>query len=225
MGVMTMKMISSTSITSTIGVTLIVELTLLPSSRTEIPIVGLHACEFLFRIASGVNDELHLQGRSRRAGAETSRPPQLLALAKDARLPFLALLDEVVDQFARRVVHLDVKVLDTSGEVVERHHGGNGHEQAECRGYQGFGNSAGDRADARSLLSGDLLESVQNADDGTQQPNERSRGADGGQNGKAPLQLGVNEGRGAGQGARRALDGRRGRQTGRNPELRQACGH
>src|ERR1035437_10242794 len=139
MGVMTMKMISSTSITSTIGVTLIVELTLLPSSRTEIPIVGLHACEFLFRIASGVNDELHLLGRSRRAGAVISRPPQLLALPEDGQFPVLTLLDEVVDQFARGVVHLDVKVLDTSGEVVERHPGGNGHEQAESRGYTGLG--------------------------------------------------------------------------------------
>jgi len=34
MGVMTMKMMSSTSITSTMGVTLMLELTLLPSSRT-----------------------------------------------------------------------------------------------------------------------------------------------------------------------------------------------
>ena len=38
MGVMTMKMISSTSITSTMGVTLMLELTFLPSSRLLIPI-------------------------------------------------------------------------------------------------------------------------------------------------------------------------------------------
>src|ERR1039457_6418895 len=38
MGVMTMKMIRSTSITSTIGVTLMLELTVLPSSRLLIPI-------------------------------------------------------------------------------------------------------------------------------------------------------------------------------------------
>jgi hypothetical protein len=39
MGVITMKMISSTNITSTMGVTLIFELTLAPSLRTAIPIV------------------------------------------------------------------------------------------------------------------------------------------------------------------------------------------
>jgi len=43
MGVMTMKMISSTSITSTMGVTLMLALTLLPSFRTATAIVGLHA--------------------------------------------------------------------------------------------------------------------------------------------------------------------------------------
>jgi hypothetical protein len=39
MGVMTMKMISKTSITSTIGVTLMLELTFFPSERTAIPMV------------------------------------------------------------------------------------------------------------------------------------------------------------------------------------------
>jgi hypothetical protein len=53
MGVMTMKMISRTSITSTMGVTLMLELTLVPSLRTAIAIVGLRASDFLFRMASG----------------------------------------------------------------------------------------------------------------------------------------------------------------------------
>ncbi len=87
----------------------------------------------------------------------------------------MALLDEVVDQFARGVIHLHVESFDTSGEIVERHNGGDGHQQAERRGDQGFGNTAGNRADARSLLRGDLLEGVQNADDRAEQSNERSR--------------------------------------------------
>jgi hypothetical protein len=46
MGVMTMKMINSTSITSTIGVTLMFELTFLPSSRLTIAIPVLPASGF-----------------------------------------------------------------------------------------------------------------------------------------------------------------------------------
>ncbi len=103
------------------------------------------------------------------------------------RLALVALLDEVVDQFARGVIHLDVERFDTAGEVVERHNGRDGHEQAERRGYQSFRNTAGNRADARSLLGGDLLEGVQNADDGSEQSDEGCRRADGGQNTARPL--------------------------------------
>src|SRR5690348_12922339 len=49
-GVMTIKMISNTNITSTIGVTLMLELTFAPSSRTEIaidsPLAVLHQLRF-----------------------------------------------------------------------------------------------------------------------------------------------------------------------------------
>ena len=60
----------------------------------------------------------------------------------------VALLDEVVDKFARRVVHLDVERFDTTCEIVEGHNGRDSHEKAERhRGDQGFRNTAGDRAD------------------------------------------------------------------------------
>ena len=86
------------------------------------------------------------------AASRSSRQPLRLAL--------VALLDEVVDQFARGVIHLHVERFDTSGEVVEGHNGGDGDEQAERRGDQGFRDAAGNRADARGLLGGDLLEGV-----------------------------------------------------------------
>jgi len=105
----------------------------------------------------------------------------------------VALLDEVVDQFARGVVHLDVECFDTAGEIVEGHNGRDCDEQAECRGHQGFRNTAGDCADTGGLLGSDLLEGVQDADDGAEQSDERSRGTDGSQNAKASLQLGVND--------------------------------
>src|ERR1700741_3014948 len=91
-GVMTMKMISSTSITSTMGVTLMFEFTLLPSSRfakaIRLP------CK---RCASAAADAL---------------TPALLAVTA---------LQEVVHQFAGGVIHLDIERLYLIGEVVEHH--------------------------------------------------------------------------------------------------------
>src|ERR1700679_1002386 len=63
-GVMTMKIMSSTSMTSTIGVTLMLELTLAASLRTATPIAGLHLLNFLNRTeyrfgwASGNHEKL-----------------------------------------------------------------------------------------------------------------------------------------------------------------------
>ena len=121
---------------------------------------------------------------SKPGAGESCRSPAREVLSLEpaaARLALVALLDEVVDQFARGVIHLHVERFDTTREVVKRHNRGDGHQQAERRGYQSFRNTAGDRADARSLLGGDLLEGIQNADDRSEQPDEWSRRADGGQ--------------------------------------------
>src|SRR6267154_5745422 len=107
MRVITMKMISSTSITSTIGVTLMFELTLTPSFRTLIAIIR-----------------------------SWGLPPGHVAAAGS--------LQEIIDQLAGGVVHFHVKGFDFAGEVVERHHGGNGDAQSQSGGYQRFGNTARD---------------------------------------------------------------------------------
>src|SRR5260370_38307395 len=44
-------------------------------------------------------------------------------------------LQEVVDQFARRVVHLHIERFYAAGEVVEHHDGGNGHPHPQGPGY------------------------------------------------------------------------------------------
>src|SRR5215472_4715560 len=165
MGVITMKMISNTSITSTIGVTLMLEFTLAPSFRTAIAMVP-----------SGLPPN--------RAGP----------------------LQEVIHQFAGRVVHLHVKRLHLAGEVVEHHDGGDGHEQSQSGGHQSFGNTARDRAQTGGFLFGDLAERVQDADDGAQQSDERRRGTDGGQTAKTALQFGVDDGFGALQGTLAGFD-------------------
>ena len=91
----------------------------------------------------------------------------------------MRLLDEVVHQLRRAVVHLHVKRLDLVGEVVEAHNGRNRDQQTERRRHQGFRNTAGYSADTRRLLRRDLLERVQNADDGAEKADERRGRADG----------------------------------------------
>ena len=73
----------------------------------------------------------------------------------------VALLDEVVHQLAGAVVHLDVERLHLTSKVVEGHNGRDRDQQPERRRYQGLRDTAGDRADTRGLLGGNLLEGVQ----------------------------------------------------------------
>src|ERR1019366_8693622 len=120
MGVMTMKIISSTSMTSTIGVTLMLELTFLPSSRLLIPIKVLScpvvpaamlrpACRFLplTRATRAPPDAASLGGLRRPCypsdpECAAARTPRLRdALPGELQV---ALLDEVVHPFAGAVV-------------------------------------------------------------------------------------------------------------------------
>src|ERR1700751_563764 len=195
MGVITMKIISNTSITSTIGVTLILELILPPSLRTAIAIVG--SVPLNLAPVASVFNPLNTYGLplAEIGGKESFHPP-CPTVSRSSRLPRLApvaLLDEVVDEFARRVVHLHVEGLDTSGKVVKRHNRRDSDEQTKSCGHKGFRNTAGDRADTRGLLRRNLLEGVQNADDGSEQSHEGSGRTDGRQNAKASLQLGIND--------------------------------
>src|SRR5207253_1861130 len=89
----------------------------------------------------------------------------------------VALLDEVVHQLAGAVIHLDVERLNLIGEVVEGHNGGDGHQKSERGRHQSFRNTAGNCADTRGLLRRDLLECVQNADDGAEQADEGCGGS------------------------------------------------
>src|SRR5258708_4518410 len=50
-------------------------------------------------------------------------------------------LQEVVDQFARRVVHLHIERFYAAGEVVEHHDGGNSDQQAGRTGLTSFRNT------------------------------------------------------------------------------------
>src|SRR5579875_3987263 len=191
MGVITMKMISSTSITSQRGVTLMSEVTLTLARGKGIA------------NSSGAAGPRPARALTR-AGEATGREPapELLAAGGGAA----AALQEIVDQLARRVVHLDVEGFDLAREVIVGPHRRDGDEQADGGGDQGFGNAARDRAQARGVLGADVLERVDDAQHGAEQADERAGGADGGQRSQAALQLRVLNGFGAIQSAARGLD-------------------
>src|SRR5215467_4787627 len=133
MGVMTMKMISSTSITSTMGVTLMSD-------------TGCSSRAFLNSTFIVILLELGRQNLGRPAP-----PPYQLAgfpwkglLARAGAA--LGPLQEVVDQLGARVAHLHVKGLNLVGEIVEGPDGGESNEQTDSGGDQRFGNTSGHRA-------------------------------------------------------------------------------
>src|SRR5260370_13521877 len=98
-----------------------------------------------------------------REAAGLSRPP-LFASAITYLLLCAATQDEIVDEFHRGVVHLDVESFHFIGEVVVRPHRRHGDEKAERRGYQRFRDTAGDRRRTGSLALLDALKRAHDAD-------------------------------------------------------------
>src|SRR5689334_16519153 len=171
MGVMTMKMMSITSMTSTIGVTLM--------SAT-----GGGALCFMTMPSDSFFAICSLPGTRQEAGSPGGLPPKstrriritgrLLAGAGAALRP----LQEVVDQLGARVAHLHVERFDLVREEVEHPDRGNSHEQTDSGGHQRFGNAARDRAQAGRLLGRNSLERVDDADHRSEQTYERGGRAD-----------------------------------------------
>src|SRR6185437_4834682 len=71
-----------------------------------------------------------------------------------------------------------------------------GDEQAERGGDEGFSDAAGNRGKPAGVLRGDAFERADDAHDRSEKPDERGRGADGGETGKPALHLGVDNGYG-----------------------------
>src|SRR5712692_1350530 len=142
-----MKMISSTSITSIIGVTLM-------SARTgtlELPVDRATGLRRLLR--------LELLGED--------RPTELAADA----------LDEIVDQLLRRVRHLHREEVDLGREIVVQPHRRNRDEQAERRRDERLGDAARDgREGPRAAGGGHALERRHDTHRRAEQSDERSRG-------------------------------------------------
>src|SRR5262245_59099000 len=99
------------------------------------------------------------------------------------------LLDEVVHELRRRVVHLDVEVLDAAGEVVVEPHRRNRHEQPERGLDERFCNTGRHGADTTRAGRRDAGERVNNADDRAKQSDERCCCTDGRERADALLQV------------------------------------
>src|SRR5579871_113801 len=194
MGVMTMKMIRSTSITSTMGVTLISD-------------TGGLSLTFLNSIFMVVLLEL---GRNR--GEACASPPNQLAGFRSQGLltggagATLRALQEVVDQLRAGVTHLNVEGFNLVGEIVEGPDGGESDEQTDSGGHEGFRNTARDSAETGGLFGGDSLERVDDANDGSEQTDEGSGGTNGRQTADAAFQFRAHNGLGAIQGALGRID-------------------
>src|SRR5512143_1899140 len=162
MGVMTMKMMSRTIMMSAMGVTLM--------SAIGPPFLPPTA------IAMGVL-LVSQTGAPRDPGPSAT-----------ARLG--ALLDEVVEELGAGVVHLHVEALDLAVEVVERPHRGDGHEEAERGGDQRLRDAGRDRGDAARAREGHARERVDDPEGRPEEADEGGGGADRGEAGEAPLQVG-----------------------------------
>src|SRR5882724_7405274 len=188
MGVITMKIISSTSITSTMGVTFISELTLAPSLRVAIAIRSF-SCAEPFTCWPLVSEEPGVESPQHRvSNSRNHRSERWLAADSSS-----ATLQEVINQFAGRIVHLHIERFYASGEVVEHHDGGDGHEKTDGRRHQGFRNAACDRTETGGLAGRNFAERVQNTEHSSEQADERGSGADGGQAAQSALEFSVND--------------------------------
>src|SRR5260221_13157521 len=131
MGVMTMKMISSTSTTSTSGVTLI-------SARTP-PL----AWRFETRRRRGGVSPASF-------GCPVGRGGRGLTLDGSGGVA----LEDRVDELGRRLVDVDRDVVEPRREVVVEPDGQDRDAQADGRRDERLGDAGGDRADAAAALRG-----------------------------------------------------------------------
>src|SRR2546428_11907320 len=129
-GVTSIKMISSTSITSTIGVTLISDCK--PPPPALIPII---------KTPFATLTSARAVSQCRHAAPTCFRQSEL-------RIQLLSpVLDEVINQLGSRVVHFHHKAVHFTREVIEQPHRRNRDYQSERRREQCFRNTTRDGRD------------------------------------------------------------------------------
>src|SRR6266571_982704 len=175
-GAITMKMISSTSTTSTSGVMLMVACILLGSpSRIGRP--------FLFDLRR--LDFIHFV---------EFKPLELWYF------------EQAVHKLGRSPIHLDLESLNLAREVVEGDDGRNCDEDTQGRRDQGLSDAARNHRHSAGPRGRDASESVNDSDHGAEKTNEGGSGADRGKEPETPLQLNQRSGHGVPECARDELE-------------------
>src|ERR1700682_1585320 len=118
----------------------------------------------------------------------------------------LRTLQEVVDQLGAGVPHLHVESFDFVREVVEHHDRGDGNEQSDSGGNEGFGNTACHGRQTGRLLVGNSLERVNDADYRSEQTDERRGGTDSSEAADTALEFSTDNGFRAGQSTLGGVD-------------------
>src|ERR1700677_1144814 len=160
-GAVIMKMISSTSTTSTSGVTLISA-----SEERVVPVLLVKAT--VHRLSGGCGSG---RARVRRHGG--------------SHRDFL----ERVQQFAAKVVCGSGKDTDARGELVVGYKRGDGDKQPGSRGDERLGDSGRDRAQGGRSGTAQAAERVDDAHDSAEEPDVDSGGRDGGQSRHAAFEI------------------------------------
>src|SRR5215472_3161862 len=109
--------------------------------------------------------------------------------------------EQAVHKLGRSPIHLDMESLNLARELVEGNDGRNCDEDTQSRRDQGFSDAAGNHGHSAGPRGCDTPESVNDSDDGAEKTNERGSGADRGKETEAPLELNQRFGNGVPEGA------------------------
>src|SRR4051812_19426914 len=161
-GAMTIKMISSTSTTSTSGVMLMLAC-ILPGSPSR----------------EGSPSRIR-----RRSFFDHRRPCFSYFDIDDLKLRYF---EQAVHELRRSPIHLDMESLNLSGEVVEGDDSRNGDKDTQGRRDQSLSDAARNHRHSAGARRGNASEGIDNSDHGTEKTNERGRGADRGKQPETPL--------------------------------------
>src|SRR5215472_7499842 len=158
-GAITMKMISSTSTTSTSGVMLMAAC-IRAGSPSRIGRIFLFDCRRL-----DFSQFFDVKPLKRRC------------------------FEQAVHELGRSPIHLDMEGLKLARELVEGDDGRNGDEDTQGRRHQGLSDAPRNHRHSAGPRGRDAPESVNDSDHGTEKTNEGGRGADRGKEPETPLQL------------------------------------
>src|SRR5262249_23581438 len=105
------------------------------------------------------------------------------------RLLSLRYFEQAVHELGRSPVHLDMESLDIAREVVKCHNSRDCDEDTQGRRNEGFSDTARNHRHSARPSCRDAAEGIDDSDNGSEEPDERGRGTDRGQEPETTFQL------------------------------------